>query len=144
MYGYTICYRFTKDPAYLDQAEKIAGFFFRQPNLPADLIPYWDMKDPAIPQSPRDASAAAVFASGLYELSTYASAPMSDTYRKWADTIVENLEAHYQAKPGTEQGFLLLHSTGNYPSHDEIDVPIAYADYYYLEALSRRIGITNY
>jgi hypothetical protein len=141
LYGYTMCYRFTKDPAYLDQAGKIAGFFFNLPELPADLIPYWDMKDPAIPQSPRDASAAAVFASGLYELSAYASAPMCDTYRKWADTIVENLGAHYQAEPGTGKGFLLLHSTGNYPSHDEIDVPISYADYYYLEALLRRIGV---
>jgi hypothetical protein len=144
LYGYTMCYRFTKDPAYLDQAEKIAGFFFHLPDLPADLIPYWDMKDPAIPQSPRDASAAAIGASALYELSVYASAPVSDTYKKWADTIVENLEAHYQAKPGADKGFLLLHSTGNYPSHDEIDVPISYADYYYLEALLRRIGITNY
>lgn len=144
LYGYTMCYRFTKNPAYLEQAEKIAKFFFNLPNLPADLVPYWDMKDPAIPQSPRDASAAAVFASGLYELSTYASGAMSDTYKKWADTIVENFEAHYQAAPGTEKGFLLLHSTGNYPKNDEIDAPISYADYYYLEALLRRIGITNY
>lgn len=141
LYGYTMCYRFTKNPAYLEQAEKIAKFFFNQPNLPSDLIPYWDMKDPAIPQSPRDASAAAVFASGLYELSGYASAPMSATYKQWADTIINNLEAHYQAKPGTEQGFLLLHSTGNYPKNDEIDTPISYADYYYLEALLRRQGL---
>jgi len=144
LYGYTMCYRFTKNPAYLEQAEKIAKFFFNLPNLPADLVPYWDMKDPAIPQSPRDASAAAVFASGLYELSTYVSGTMSDTYKKWADTIVENFEAHYQAALGTEKGFLLLHSTGNYPKNDEIDAPISYADYYYLEALLRRIGITNY
>lgn len=144
LYGYTMCYRFTKDPAYLEQAEKIGRFFFNLPNLPTDLIPYWDMKDPAIPQSPRDASAAAVFASGLYELSGYASAPMSATYKKWADTIVENFETYYQAKEGEEQGFLLLHSTGNYPKNDEIDAPISYADYYYLEALLRRLGITNY
>jgi len=144
LYGYTMCYRFTKDPAYLQQAERIAAFFFGQPNLPADLVPYWDMSDPAIPSSPRDASAAAIFASGLYELATYAAAPMNETYRRWADTIVENLTAHYRAEPGTEQGFLLLHSTGHYPGKDEIDVPIAYADYYYLEALLRRIGVTNY
>lgn len=144
LYGYTMCYRFTKDPAYLQQAEKIAAFFFGLPDLPADLVPYWDMSDPAIPQSPRDASAAAIFASGLYELATYASASMSGTYREWADKIVENLTLHYRAESGTEQGFLLLHSTGNYPSNDEVDVPIVYADYYYLEALLRRIGVTNY
>ena len=144
LYGYTMCYRFTKDPAYLEQAEKIAKFFFNLSDMPSDLIPYWDMKDPAIPQSPRDASAATVFASGLYELSGYATAPMNATYKKWADTVIDNLEAHYQAEPGTEQGFLLLHSTGNYPKNDEIDAPISYADYYYLEALLRRAGITNY
>lgn len=144
LYGYTMCYRFTRNPAYLQQAEKIAHFFFTLPHLPTDLIPYWDMKDPAIPDSPRDASAAAVFASGLYELSEYAEQPMKDTYRKWADRIVENLQKSYQAENGCSQGFLLLHSTGNYPSLDEIDVPIVYADYYYLEALSRRIGLKNY
>ena len=68
-----MCYRFTKDPAYLEQAEKIAKFFFNLSDMPSGLIPYWDMKAPAIPQSPRDASAATVFASGLYELSAYAS-----------------------------------------------------------------------
>jgi len=144
LYGYVMCYRFTKDPAYLKQAENIANFFFNLPDLPSDLIPYWDMKDPAIPQSTRDASAAAVFASGLYELCTYTPSPESDTYKKWADTVVKNLESDYQAEPGTEKGFLLLHSTGNYPKNDEIDAPISYADYYYLEALLRRIGITNY
>ena len=144
LYGYTMCYRFTKDIAYLEQAEKIASFFFNQPNMPADLIPYWDMDDPAIPQSPRDASAATVFASGLYELSQYASERTASKYKEWADKILDNLEANYQAKQGTEQGFLLLHSTGNYPKNDEIDAPISYADYYYLEALLRRVGITNY
>ncbi|WP_321333905.1 alginate lyase family protein [uncultured Bacteroides sp.] len=138
LYGYTMCYRFTKDPAYLKQAENIAGFFFSQPNLPADLIPYWDMKDPTIPNAPRDASAAAVFASGLYELSTYASPEEGKHYKALADTIIKNLSEHYQAKPGTAQGFLLLHSTGNRPGNDEIDVPLSYADYYYLEALLRK------
>jgi len=138
LYGFTMCYRFTKDPAYLKQAEKIIEFFFNQPNLPTDLIPYWDMKDPAIPNAPRDASAAAVIASGLYELSTYVTSEKGKRYKALADTIVKNLNNHYQAKEGSEQGFLLLHSTGNHPGNDEIDVPISYADYYYLEALLRK------
>ncbi|KAA6350823.1 Unsaturated chondroitin disaccharide hydrolase [termite gut metagenome] len=137
-YGYTMCYRFTRNPAYLQQAENIVNFFFSQPNLPTDLIPYWDMKDPAIPQSARDASAATIIASALYELSTYATGTNSKKYRDLADKIVHNLYTHYQAKPKEAQGFLLLHSTGNHPGNDEIDVPISYADYYYLEALSRK------
>ncbi len=138
LYGYAMCYRFTKDPAYLKQAEAIADFFFSLPNLPEDFIPYWDMADPKIPNSPRDASAAAVMASGLYELSAYTSEANSVRYKNIANKIVSNLHRHYQAEPGTAQGFLLLHSTGNHPSNDEIDTPISYADYYYLEALTRK------
>lgn len=144
LYGYTMCYRFTKDPAYLKQAESIADFFFNLPNLPEDKIAYWDMKDPAIPNAPRDASAAAVMASGMYELATYTTGAKSAKYKNLADTIVYNLHHHYQAEPKTEKGFLLLHSTGNYPKNDEIDAPISYADYYYLEALLRKAGIINY
>ncbi|MCD8080256.1 MAG: glycoside hydrolase family 88 protein [Bacteroides sp.] len=138
MYGYTLCYRFTKDPAYLRQAEAITDFFYGLPDMPEDQIPYWDMKDPRIPNAPRDASAAAIFASGLYELSTYVSGEKAIRYRKLADTIVENLSTNYQPEPGTTYGFLLLHSTGHHPGGDEIDVPIIYADYYYLEALTRK------
>lgn len=144
LYGYTMCYRFTKDPAYLEHAENITRFFFSQSNLPEDLIAYWDMKDPVIPNAPRDASASAIMASALYELATYVSEEKSKYYKGLADTLVSNLHTHYQAAPGTNQGFILLHSTGNYPKDDEIDAPISYADYYYLEALLRKAGITNY
>ena len=138
LYGFTMCYRYTRQPSYLEQAQRIADFFFNQHNLSADLIPYWDMRDPAIPQAPRDASAAAIFASGLYELATYSAPSLAARYRDTADRIVASLHDAYQPQPRTAQGFLLLHSTGNHPANDEIDVPIGYADYYYLEALQRR------
>ena len=138
LYGYTMCYRFTKNPAYLQQARHIANFFFGLPNLPEDLVPYWDMKAPGIPDIPRDASAAAIMASALYELRTYVSAEDGNRYQSIADKIVDSLNRHYQAEPGTTYGFLLLHSTGHHPGGDEIDVPINYADYYYLEALARK------
>jgi hypothetical protein len=138
LYGFTMCYRYTRLEAYLHQAQKIARFFFSQKDLPEDMIPYWDMRDPDIPRAPRDASAAAVFASGLYELATYSEAALANDYRRIADQILSSLALGYRAEPFTSQGFLLLHSTGNYPAHDEIDVPINYADYYYLEALLRQ------
>lgn len=137
LYGFTMCYRYTHDETYLRQAQKIAKFFFSQKDMPQDMIPYWDMRDPQIPNAPRDASAAAVFASGLYELATYSDAALAKEYRRIANHIILSLESGYQPQPGTMQGFLLLHSTGNYPAKDEIDVPINYADYYYLEALHR-------
>lgn len=96
------------------------------------------MKAPGIPDIPRDASAAAIMASALYELRTYVSAEDGNRYQNIADKIVDSLNRHYQAEPGTTYGFLLLHSTGHHPGGDEIDVPINYADYYYLEALARK------
>lgn len=138
LYGFTMCYRYTHDSAYLDQARKIAAFFFSQENLPEDLIPYWDMKAPDLTTAPRDASAAAVFASGLYELATYVDKKEAKEYRKIAERIMKSLYHGYRSKTKENCGFLLLHSTGNYPAGDEIDKPISYADYYYLEAMGRR------
>ena len=147
MYGFAMCYRFTKDPAYLKQSEGIADFFLNLPNMPADGVPYWDMKMDVIkdctpeninPDVPRDASAAALIASGLYELCTYVAPEKGKQYRAVADKIVDSLNKHYRAEPGTHYGFLLLHSTGHHPGGSEIDVPLNYADYFYLEALARK------
>jgi hypothetical protein len=136
LYGYTMCYRETHNKVYLQQAENIAKFIFSNPNLPADMVPYWDYNDPAIPKAPRDASAAAIAASALYELSTYSQ--NAKDYHSKADKIIKVLSEKYQAKNDGSKGFLLLHSTGHKPNNSEIDAPIIYADYYYLEALLRK------
>jgi len=134
LYGFTMCYRETRDPKYLAQAQNIAKFIFNSPTLPKDLIPYWDHNDPTIPNAPRDVSAATVTASALYELATYSK---GNDYREKANTILANLSAGYKAPLNTNGDFILLHSTGNKPGKSEIDVPINYADYYYMEALLR-------
>ncbi|RTQ49684.1 glucuronyl hydrolase [Hymenobacter gummosus] len=136
LYGYTLCYRYTRHPAYLAQAERIAAFILRHPNLPADRVPYWDYNAPDLPTAPRDASAAAIAASALYELAGYAPAQAA-YYRQQADATLRSLSRQYTAPAGQHHGFLLLHSTGHKPAGSEIDVPICYADYYYLEALLR-------
>ena len=136
LYGFTMCYRETKDPKYLEQAEKIAAFVLNHPNMPKDLVPYWDYNAPNIPNEERDASAAAILASALYELSTYSN-NYSGKYRKAANTILENLTKSYRSPIGANRGFILLHSTGSKPAKSEVDVPLSYADYYYLEALLR-------
>lgn len=137
LYGFTMVYRFTQNSRYLTCATKVADMMLNYPGLPQDLIPYWDMSDPDIPNTSRDVSAACIIASGLYELSE--SLPIDGAkYRQKADEILQNLSAHYRAEVNTHKGFLLLHSTGNRPANDEVDVPISYADYYYLEALLRK------
>jgi unsaturated chondroitin disaccharide hydrolase len=136
LYGYTMCYRETKNPAYLKQAENVAAFILNHPNLPADLIPYYDFNAPGIPNEPRDASAGALNASALYELSLYSR--NGKLYRAKADQMLASLNQSYRPQVGGARGFLLLHSTGSKPSNSEVDVPLSYADYYFMEALLRQ------
>jgi uncharacterized protein YyaL (SSP411 family) len=142
LYGYTVMYRETKDKKYLEQARKIADFYLSHPNLPADKIPYWDFNapgesTPGIPNEERDASAGAIAASALLELSTYGG-PSAKTYYQQAERMLQSLSSPaYKAKPGGDNHFILVHSVGNKPGKSEIDTPIIYADYYYLEALLR-------
>lgn len=142
VYGYTMSYRETKLPEFLTQAKQAVGYIFSSPNLPEDLIPYWDFNAPEIPDEPRDVSAATVTASALYELSLYDKAN-STQYKKWADAIIAALSKSYLAKEGADRGFLLLHSVGSKPGHSEVDVPLSYADYYFLEALLRKHKLEN-
>ena len=136
-YGYTMCYRETGLPEFLEQAKQIENYIFSHPNLPEDQIPYWDFNAPGIPAEPRDVSAATVTASALYELSMYDTTNRQNYITK-ANTILENLSWEYRTAPGKDRGFLLLHSTGSKMHNVEVDVPIVYADYYYLEALLRK------
>ena len=135
LYGYTMCYRFTKNKKYLQHAEGIASFLLNHPNMPKDLVPYWDYNAPDIPNTERDASAAAILASGLYELSMYSK--NGKIYKEKADKIVESLTNNYRSPIGENKGFILLHCVGHKPAKSEIDAPIDYADYYYVEALLR-------
>lgn len=136
VYGYTLCYRETGDKAYLTQAENIAGFILNHRNMPKDLVPYYDFDAPGIPNEPRDASAAAVIASGLYELSTFSK--NGNYYKQTADKIMYSLNKKYTSPIGKNKGFILLNSTGSKPFDSEVDVPLNYADYYYMEALLRK------
>jgi len=136
LYGYTMMYRETKDIKYLNFAENIASFILNHKNLPADKIPYFDFDAPAGNKTPRDVSAGALYASALYELSTYETTK-ADYYRNMANVIMTSLNKSYLCKYKSNKGFLLTHSTGSFPQNSEVNVPLIYADYYYLEALVR-------
>ncbi len=135
LYGFTMCYHFTKDKRYLDAVDNIYQFIFNNKNLPKDFVPYWDFDAPKIPNEPRDASASAIMASALYELVGYGKTE----YKATADKIIASLSTpNYLAEKGTNGFFILKHSVGSIPHGHEIDVPINYADYYFLEALVRK------
>jgi rhamnogalacturonyl hydrolase YesR len=138
LYGYTMMYRETKNKKYLRQAIGIADFFIHHPNLPADKIPYWDFNAPNIPNEERDASAGAIACSGLLELYRYAGGEKGREYFAVAEKMLESLSGPaYRNALGENGGFLLKHSVGSKPGGSEIDVPLIYADYYYIEALLR-------
>ena len=137
VYGYAMMYRETGVEEYLQQAVNVADMII--PYLPEDGVPYWDFNDPKIPDTYRDASAGAVIASALVELSGYVdSKSKARKYLASAETIMRTLASdEYLCAEGECHGFLLKHSVGNLPKNSEVDVPLTYADYYFLEALIR-------
>jgi rhamnogalacturonyl hydrolase YesR len=138
LYGYTMMYRETGNKAYLEQAEGIVGFILHHPNLPEDKIPYWDFDAPDIPDAKRDASAGALICSALIELSGYVQADKAKEYLAVAEKQLRTLSSpEYRAEPGQNGNFILKHSVGHMPNGSEVDVPLTYADYYYVEALMR-------
>lgn len=142
VYGYAVCYRYTHNPKYLAQSLKTFHMMKNHARMPEDLIPYWDMDAPNIPDEPRDASSAACIASALYEISTMEGVENPAQYKEYADSILASLASpNYRAALGTNGNFLLMHSVGSIPHGQEIDVPLNYADYYFLEALKRKHDI---
>jgi unsaturated chondroitin disaccharide hydrolase len=136
VYGYAMSFRDTKDKKFLEQAEKVAAFIMNHPKMPKDKIPLWDFDVHNADRSPRDASAAAVIASALLDLSTQVKD--GDKYFKFAEDILKRLSSdEYLAKPGENQFFILKHSVGALLYNSEIDTPLNYADYYFMEALKR-------
>ena len=134
LYGFTMAYRETKNKNYLEQAKHITDFILNNKNLPQDMIPYWDFNAPNIPNEPRDASAAAIICSALYELSTY-STDDGNKYKDAADKILRSLSSYeYRANLNDNNDFILKHSVGSRPADSEVDVPLIYADYYFIEA----------
>ncbi len=138
LYGFTMCYRETGDKRYLERAVRSAEYILNHPNLPSDGVPYWDFTAPGIPNEERDASAGAIITSALLELSGYVPQQQSQRYMKAARHILKSLASdRYMNPAGSAHGFILSHSVGHKPGGSQIDVPIIYADYYFIEALLR-------
>ncbi len=137
LYGFTMMYRETGNEDFLAQAKKIAGFLLSQPRIKKGEIPYWDLNAPSIPDEPFDASAAAIMASAFFDLGHLVDE--GQDFLDVSDKLFQSLSmSDFLAPVGENKGFLLKHSTGHKPNNSEIDVPIVYADYYYLEVLEKR------
>lgn len=136
IYGFTMAYRYTRDERFLATALRLADYFID--HLPADHIPYWDFQAPKIPDEPRDASAAAIAANALLELSTYdAQGSRSRRLRAEAESILRSLASDDYLSVGKASRGITMHSVTSRPANIEVDVTLIYADYYFLEALLR-------
>lgn len=114
------------------------------PNLPTDKIPYWDFNAPGIPNALRDASAGSITASAFLELSSYVNKEKSTIYFHTAETILQSLSGPaYKAASGTNGGFILQHGVGHFPAKTEVDTPLTYGDYYFVEAMTRYKQMVN-
>ncbi|MFC1569472.1 glycoside hydrolase family 88 protein [bacterium] len=138
LYGYTMSYRETGYSRYLGKAQEIANFILNHPNLPDDKIPYWDFNAPNIPNALRDASAGAIIASALLELENYVKPDLSNFYHQNAKQMIRSLSSDvYRSALGENGNFLLKHGVGHLPEDSEVDVPLSYGDYYYIESMMR-------
>lgn len=136
LYGYVMMYRETKKEEYLRHAIKIANYIIHHKHLPEDKIPYWDFDAPDIPNALRDASAGAIMASAFLELSTFLDKKEGKPYFNIGQTQLKSLMSPtYLAKQGENGNFILKHSVGFMAGNKEVDVPLTYADYYFIEAL---------
>jgi hypothetical protein len=150
LYGFVVCYRETKDKKYLSQALGIANYIMKHPSIPKDRIPYWDyhINDPNMkvewPYDPnkdymyKDVSAAAITASALLELRHYVDNDLASNFKNYSEEIIKSLlSPQYLANSSEDNYFLLKHSIGSIPHKGDVDKPVNYADYYFLEALLR-------
>lgn len=141
IYGFTMAYRYTRDPRMLQAAQKVTDYYLAR--LPADFVPNWDFNAPA-DQQQKDSSAAAIVASALQELSRYVSDPtVAQRYRNAALATLDSLgsPAYLAPTTGGSPG-ILLHGVAFYrtrikPQGEDIDKSLIYSDYYLVEAVSR-------
>ena len=136
IYGYTMVYKYTRDPLFLAFAQKVTDIYLKRlQETSNDLIPRWDMDD-LRPDAPKDASAACVVASALLDLGDYIGGWRGKYYHDMAIRMLAQLSTDSYLSNNINSSFL-LHSTGHHPAGSEIDASIIYADYYYIEAIGK-------
>jgi unsaturated chondroitin disaccharide hydrolase len=140
IYGLVLSYQHSLREPYLEAAKRAADFFLS--HVPDDQVPYWDFRAPIMEDTPRDSSAAAIAACGLLDIAEALEGERAAYYRSRALSILKSLYENYSAT-GTEQA-VLLHGTGNLPGHQNIDKPLIYGDYFYMEALSKALGHSSF
>jgi len=135
IYGLTLAYHHTGKSDYLYAAQKVAHFFLAR--LPEDHVPHWDFRAPEEARNFRDSSAGACAASGLLLLAEKVGETEAAVYREPAIRILESLYRNYGTWGNDAEEGLILHGTSHYPAGQNVDVPLIYGDFFYVEGLAR-------
>jgi unsaturated chondroitin disaccharide hydrolase len=150
VYGYTVAFRETGDPNFLNLAVATADYYID--NSPADGVAWWDFDTPDIPNTERDTSAGSVAASALIELSNLTDDPqLREKFNTAACRILLALclpeqAGGYLAEDGNGSVLspgLLMHGCHFHPDAAvepgvaRPDESLIWGDYYFLEALVR-------
>jgi unsaturated chondroitin disaccharide hydrolase len=141
LYGFGTVYTYTHDPADLAVAGRNADFYVDR--SPQGLVPPWDFDVPSGPDRIDDSSAAAIAASGLWNLGRlYASLdpPRADRYRAAALTILDALcTDEYLAwnTPGWEG--VLKHGVYHFHKKLGVDESVMWGDFFFLEAVDKAL-----
>lgn len=141
IYGMALSYRYTGEARYLDAAKRVAHFFIA--SLPEDSVPHWDFRLPPGVERYRDTSAGACAACGLLEIARSVAGEEAGLYRKSGETILRSLYENYGAWSNQAEEGLILHGTSHYPERRNIDVPLIYGDYFFVEGLARLKGSSD-
>ncbi|MCM3781375.1 glycoside hydrolase family 88 protein [Neobacillus mesonae] len=138
IYGLTLAYHHTGQRAYLTAAHRTANFFLS--HLAEDQVPAWDFRAPEPLQKLKDSSASSCAASGLILLGKKTGGLEGEFYQKRGEQMLKSLYESYGAWNNINEEGLILHGTSNYPQGTNIDVPLIYGDYFFVEGLARLRG----
>lgn len=138
IYGMALSYRYTGEARYLEAAKRVAHFFLA--NLPEDSVPHWDFRLPPGVERFRDTSAGACAACGLLEIAGAVPEEESELYQAAGERILRSMFENYGAWDNQAEEGLILHGTSHYPERRNIDVPLIYGDYFFVEGLARLRG----
>jgi unsaturated chondroitin disaccharide hydrolase len=139
LYGFGTCYRYTRDPRFLQTAELCADFYIQ--HTPADGVPPWDYDDTGETRNLPDTSAAAIAASGLFQLAGLSADPVKGQfYDQTARTCLTSLcKKHLGEGDATWEGIL---KGGVYHIHKGLGVSesVMWGEYFFVEALEKALG----
>lgn len=139
IYGIPLNIRYTKQTEYTDLYKGMTNYFLNR--LPEDDICFWDLIFNDGDDQSRDSSAAAIAACGMMEMDKYLEENDTDkeTYKFAVDAILRSLINNYTNNDHQPGNPILYHGVYSWHSGKGVDEGNIWGDYYYMEALMRKL-----